>query len=305
MESQNSNNNNNKSDKRAEGTRGTSGTTGSTGSTGTSGTTGTTGSTGSTGIPGGTGTSGTTGTTGSTGTTGDFGGKKNKKDKKQKGSMSYGGAETGKVYKSKSGSSGSDDSILSSIGGKGGLLGAIGALAGGALLYKAFKGSSGKSSSGQIVEATNKLTINKSREELYSYWRNLENLPNFMSHLKQVKEYDEKRSTWTARIPGGLGTVEWDAEIVQERENHLIVWKSLPGSEIENAGEVRFEEAPGGKGSTVETSISYRPPAGEAGSYVARVINPAFEKTVKNDLKQFKKLMEKGGSAKRKSKPAK
>lgn len=287
MEPQNSNNNN-KTDKRAEGATGTGGTTG--GNTGVTGTGAATGSTGS---------------TGNTATTGDIGGKKKKKNKKQKSPISHGGAETGKVYKSKSGNSGSDDNILSSIGGKGGLLGAIGALAGGALLYKVFKGSSGTKSTSQTVEATNKLTINKSREELYAYWRNLENLPNFMSHLKQVRELDEKRSTWTAKIPGGLGTVEWDAEIVQERENHLIVWKSLPGSEIENSGEVRFEEAPNGKGSTVETTISYRPPAGEAGSYVARVINPAFEKTVKNDLKQFKKLMEKGGAAKRKSKPAK
>lgn len=204
--------------------------------------------------------------------------------------------------------SGSDEGILSNIGTKG-LLGALGAVAGGALLIRALTGSSKStskksSSTGQTVEADNKITIKRSREELYSYWRNLENLPNFMSHLKEVRELDERTSTWVARIPGGLGTVEWDSEIVQERPNHLIVWRSLPGSEIENSGEVRFEEAPGGKGTIVETTINYSPPAGEAGNYVAKLLNPAFEKTVKNDLKEFKKLMEKGGAAKRKSKPS-
>src|SRR5690606_28142022 len=38
--------------------------------------------------------------------------------------------------------------------------------------------------------------INRPPEELYRYWRQLENLPNVMSHLKQVREMDERRSHW-------------------------------------------------------------------------------------------------------------
>lgn len=188
---------------------------------------------------------------------------------------------------------------------KKGLLGILGAVVGGALLYKGAKGmgSSGKSSSKSIV-ATSKLTVKRSREELYAYWRNLENLPNFMSHIKEVRETGNKRSEWVAKIPGGIGTIEWDAEIIQERTNHLLMWRSLPGSEIDNSGEVRFEIDPKGKGTIVETTITYRPPAGDAGGFAAKLLNPAFEKVVKNDLKQFKKLMEKGGKAKRISQPS-
>lgn len=186
-----------------------------------------------------------------------------------------------------------------------GIWGVLGAVAAGTLLYKAFSGSSRENTgSRRSVEIHSKLKINKSREELYDYWRNLENLPNFMTHLQEVQEIDDKRSLWTAKIPGGMGTVEWDAEIVRERKNHLLAWRSLPDSEIENAGEVRFENAPGGRGTIVETTISYRPPAGEVGAYAAKLFNPAFEKVVKSDLKEFKKLMEKGGAAKRRSSPA-
>lgn len=185
------------------------------------------------------------------------------------------------------------------------ILGVLGAVVGGALLYKGAKGIGGSKKSGSTsgVTARSKVTINKSREELYAYWRNLENLPNFMSHIKEVKETGERRSEWIAKIPGGLGTMEWDAEIIQDRTNHLIMWRSLPGSEIENTGEVRFEIDPKGRGTIVETIITYRPPAGNAGDFAAKLINPAFEKVVKNDLKQFKKLMEKGGASKRKSRP--
>lgn len=215
---------------------------------------------------------------------------------------------SGRVHRSSNKDSDGNGGILSSLGKGTGVLGVLGALAGGALLFRGIKGQwpfGGSSTTApKIVDLSTRQTIQKSREELYAYWRNLDNLPNFMSHLEEVREIDDKRSTWTAKIPGGLGTVEWDAEIVRERTNHLIAWRSLPGAEIENAGEVRFETAPGGKGTIVETTISYRPPAGELGSYAAKLFNPAFEKTVKKDLEEFKKHMEKGGKAKRKSTPS-
>jgi uncharacterized membrane protein len=82
--------------------------------------------------------------------------------------------------------------------------------------------------------------------------------------------------------------------IIWEEKNRLLSWRSLPGSEIENSGEVRFEDAPGGKSTFVETTISYRPPAGAVGGLAAKLLNPGFEKVVENDLKEFKKIMEKG-----------
>lgn len=187
------------------------------------------------------------------------------------------------------------EKVITSVG-----IGLLGALAGGALLFRGAKGrwpfaetpakSTGKLT---VVDITSRVTIDQPREELYAYWRNLENLPNFMSHLEEVRELDDTRSQWTAKIPGGLGTVEWDAEIVRERTNHLLAWRSLPNSEIENAGEVRFEKTPDGRGTIVEASISYRPPAGEIGAYAAKLFNPAFQKIVKKDLEQFKKVMQK------------
>lgn len=218
-------------------------------------------------------------------------------------------SRTGKKNRSFSGNNESEGNggVFSSLGKNTGVLGLLGALAGGALLFRGIKGQwpfgGATTSAPKTVDLSTRQTIKKPRKELYAYWRNLENLPNFMSHLEEVKELDDKRSTWTAKIPGGMGTVEWDAEIVRERTNHLIAWRSLSDAEIENAGEVRFESAPGGKGTIVETTISYRPPAGELGSYAAKLFNPAFEKTVKKDLEEFKKFMEKGGKPKRKSAP--
>ncbi len=203
-------------------------------------------------------------------------------------------------------------SSSSSSMGLGKILGiAGGVVAGGALVFKGitgkwplFGGDAKEGSVNNIVEIHSRLTIERPREELYAYWRKLENLPNFMSHLKEVQQQDARVSTWTARIPGGLGTIEWDAEIVQERTNQLLRWRSLPGAEIENAGEVHFEDAIEGDGTIVDTRISYRPPAGDAGGYAAKLLNPAFEKIIKKDLKEFKTFMEDGGAAKVVSEPS-
>lgn len=183
-------------------------------------------------------------------------------------------------------------------------LAALGIVAGGALLYKAVTAMNGseKAAINQkgIVEIKSTLVIKKPKEELYLYWRNLENLPNFMSHIEEINELDKKRSHWVAEVPGGFGHIEWEAEIVREQENQLIAWRSLPDSEIENSGEVRFQDSGNRKSTIVETNISYRPPLGKAGEMAAKLLNPAFKKVVENDLRGFKKLMESGRISRRK-----
>ncbi len=193
-----------------------------------------------------------------------------------------------------------DGDLLSSWGiTKNQLWGILGTVAGGALLYKGTRSSTkSKVNPKSIIEVKTSVLIKRPKEELYAYWRNLENLPDFMSHLKTVNEIDEKRSSWVAEGPGGLGRIEWEAEITWEQEDSILAWRSLPDSEIENSGEVRFEPV-GSKKTLVETTISYRPPAGKAGGVAAKLLNPAFKKVLENDLKEFKNIMEKGEKAKR------
>jgi uncharacterized membrane protein len=136
------------------------------------------------------------------------------------------------------------------------------------------------------------MVVNKPKQEVYSFWRKLENLPLFMKHLKTVKEQDNKRSHWEAMMPGNLGVVKWEAEIVEEEENRKIAWQSIPGSMIENAGKVVFEEALGGQGTKLDIVISYRPPAGDIGRSIANMLNPMVEKYVREDVANFKSHIE-------------
>jgi len=156
-------------------------------------------------------------------------------------------------------------------------------------------------SAGVIVDET--VTINQQVELLYRFWRNLENLPQFMNHLESVQVLDERRSHWKAKGPGG-SSVEWTAEIINEHPNELIAWRSVEGADVENAGTVRFTQAIGGRGTIVKVDLQYDPPAGVLGTTVARLCGEAPEKQIAVDLFRFKQLMETGEIARTEGQPA-
>jgi uncharacterized membrane protein len=154
--------------------------------------------------------------------------------------------------------------------------------------------TSGAALNGQSgVKVEKSVTVMKPAAELFAFWRNVSNLPIIMKHLESVKTIDNKKSHWVAKAPAGA-TVEWDAEIINEREGELIAWRSLPGSEIDNAGSVRFEPAAGGRGTQVKVSLIYNPPAGSIGKMIARLMGEEPSMQIHEDLRRFKQLMEAG-----------
>lgn len=137
------------------------------------------------------------------------------------------------------------------------------------------------------------ITVYRPAEEIYRYWHDFENLPRFMKHLEAVQVTAEGRSHWQATAPAGA-TVEWDAEIVDDRPNELISWRSLPGSTVDNAGTVRFSPAPGDRGTEIRVALSYDPPGGALGAIVAKLFGEEPGQQVHDDLRRFKQIMETG-----------
>ncbi|HEX5222208.1 MAG TPA: SRPBCC family protein [Verrucomicrobiae bacterium] len=137
------------------------------------------------------------------------------------------------------------------------------------------------------------VTINRGPQELYQFWRNFENLPRFMEHLTSVRCLDERRSHWVVKAPLGK-QVEWEAEIINDEPGQLIAWQSLPGADVVNAGTVRFEPAPEGRGTLVRVLIKYDPPGGMLGAATVRLSDEHPQRQVREDLERFKQLMEAG-----------
>jgi uncharacterized membrane protein len=148
----------------------------------------------------------------------------------------------------------------------------------------------------QGIRVDTAVTIQKPREELFSFWRNLENLPRFMRHLHSVARIDDTRSHWIAQGPGGK-MLEWDAETINEEPNERIGWRSLPGSDLDTAGSVHFKAAPGGKGTEVHIELQYVPPAGALGAAYARLLGQDPADQIKDDLRRLKQILETGETA--------
>jgi uncharacterized membrane protein len=144
------------------------------------------------------------------------------------------------------------------------------------------------------VKARAAVTVAHPRHEIFTFWRQFENLPRFMRHLISVDQKDEKRSHWVAEGPGTDSTYEWDAEIINEIPDELIAWKSLPGSEVASAGSVRFSDAPGNRGTEIRVELQYNPPAGIVGAWVARIFGREPEQEISADLKRLKQFFETG-----------
>jgi uncharacterized membrane protein len=129
--------------------------------------------------------------------------------------------------------------------------------------------------------------------DVYRFWRRLENLPRFMTHLDRVTEDSDGKSHWVAAGPAGL-VVEWDAEIINEVENKVLAWRSLPGSDVVTAGSVNFDAVRGGRSTQVSVHLQYAPPAGKAGAFVASLFRREPSQTIREDLRHFKQLLEAG-----------
>lgn len=152
------------------------------------------------------------------------------------------------------------------------------------------------------VHVENAIVIDKSPEELFSFWRRFENLPRFMKHLKSVSCAGLNRSHWVAEGPGGK-LVEWDAEIYNEKPNEMIAWRSLEGADIVNAGSVRFKSL-GGRGTEVRVVLNYNVPGGKVSALLAKLFGREPGQMIADDLRRLKQILETGEAPPLKSRAA-
>jgi uncharacterized membrane protein len=176
------------------------------------------------------------------------------------------------------------------------------AFTGGYLLYRAkvghgdfFEALGLRTNGGeQGVTIKKSVIVNRSPEEVFSYWRNFENFPNFMKHVEAVRKTGKMVSHWVTKAPGGK-RVEWDSEITEIKDNELIRWRSLSGSDVQNRGQVTFKKTPEG-GTGLEVEFTYQT-EGATGSTVSRLFNFLPVYYIRRDLQRFKRIMEKDESS--------
>ncbi|ESR22608.1 SRPBCC family protein [Lutibaculum baratangense] len=146
---------------------------------------------------------------------------------------------------------------------------------------------------GRYAVVSRTVTIDRPRTQLYGFWRDFQNLPQFMENVKAVTPLDGEVTRWTIEGPMGRD-VQVETRIVEDRPNELIAWRSVEGSDIDTEGRVRFRDAPGGRGTEVEAVVAYDAPGGEIGRWIATIFQKEPAIQGRRELKRLKMLMETG-----------
>ena len=144
----------------------------------------------------------------------------------------------------------------------------------------------------RAIKVRQSITIQRPSQDLYRYWRQLENLPKVMSHIRSVVAINEHQSHWIVDTLPHAPEIEWDAEIINEVDNERIGWRTLKGAVVGHAGSVVFE-AIAEATTKVTVTLQYDPPGGPLGAALASLLGQDPAKTIGEDLARFKEVMEK------------
>lgn len=176
-------------------------------------------------------------------------------------------------------------------------------LGGGYLLYRAVSGHcpitaalKRRDRPGANVNIRTYVIVNRPREDVYAFWRRLENWPLFMRHLENVDELDDRTSVWKLKMPG-MGDIRWEAKIVKDEKDEELSWHSVEGAPLESTGKINFSDTPGGA-TRIHVLLSYRAPSGVLGEKLSQLLTPAFRNTVEEDIRNFKHYFENAGIVK-------
>jgi len=135
------------------------------------------------------------------------------------------------------------------------------------------------------------IIVDRPAEEAYRFWHDFQNLPKFMTYLDSVRYTADRRTHWVANGPGGA-RIEWDAEIVLDDPNRMIAWRSVEGSTFEHSGSVRFERAPGDRGTLVRVEMDYS--ATRTAAALGKILQMDIGQRIAHDLRNFKQMLEIG-----------
>ncbi len=182
----------------------------------------------------------------------------------------------------------------------------IGAAGSAAAAYGVVRGFTGRRFHtmpyGYGIRMKKSVTVNRPAEDLYSYWRKIENLRQLFPNVVDVRLIDKTRSVWKLRGPRGV-ELTWTAEITVDREGEMIGWRSVGRADLDNAGYIRFDRATGGRGTKVTAALQYNPPAGKLGAFVSTLLGEKPSHQIEEALRKFKQLMEAGEIATTQAKP--
>lgn len=136
----------------------------------------------------------------------------------------------------------------------------------------------------RTVDLRMTVVVERPIAEVFQFCRDFENFPSVLDVLERVEDYQDGRSRWTVRGPGGT-RVEWDARVTKYVPNSVIAWESVPGSPVHASGLIRFFPL-SDRDTRVDLALAYRPMATALRDAVRSLAAPSSAKRLRESLAQ-------------------
>jgi uncharacterized membrane protein len=167
------------------------------------------------------------------------------------------------------------------------MVGAIAAVAGVAALDVVASRRAARSQRSSPRPIRRTITIYRHAADVYAFWRDFEQLPMVMSHVESVVDLGGGRTGWTVELPTG-GTVQWEAEVIEDVPGERIEWRTVRGSKHPNRGSVTFRPILGGAATEVCVEM-------QVGSGIPAAVAKLFAgPQIEGDLRRLKQVLETG-----------
>jgi len=140
------------------------------------------------------------------------------------------------------------------------------------------------------IHVKESITIKRKAGDIYKFWRHLENLPLFIDHLASVQDLGDGHNRWTIKTP--VGNISWESEVIEDKENEIIQWRSVPDSSVENSGSLTLVQNEEGGATKATVELRYNPPGKHNSFLEAKMLAVITDFQMKADLRKLKNIME-------------
>jgi len=206
--------------------------------------------------------------------------------------------------------------LLAYGGRRRGLVGTASAVAGGWLLYRSASGRGrgrtrmGADSHGETATSAGgdrprrsdesgrarverSVTVGRPAEELHGYWRDPQHLDRILGDLAEVTAAGEDRTRWRVSLPLGAAA-SWELRLAADSPDTSLRWTTSEGATVPVEWTVRFDPAPGDRGTEVRLALDVDPPGGAVGRALLGRAGLLPAALVGRSLRRFKSLAETG-----------
>lgn len=135
------------------------------------------------------------------------------------------------------------------------------------------------------------VTANVQKDLAYAFWRNFANFPLFMKRIHKVEVVSPIVSHWVVEMKNAPN-IEWDAEIIAEKTDEMIAWRSIGNSLVKQAGSVWFMRGPTAGETVITLNMNYEVPGGKLTELAGKLIGDDPKTMILNDLRHFKDYIE-------------